>query len=133
LLLWWFNRRNPTQTVVTPNLNLQHENALSEFKNACNKNQPVAAATALRQFVIRELDLSDGLNGLHKRCLKDGFDQLAGNVEALNKQLYAQGQNADAANWDGKAFYQQFDSWYKATIKKNSKVKANTLPPFYPE
>ena len=134
LLLWWLNRRKPQQLIESSSLPQSHENTLAGFKNACNKNQPLAAATALRLLVIRELDISDGISGLHKRCLKDGFDQLAGSVEALNNQLYAQGKSADTANWDGKAFYQQFESWLKAT-EKNSKARpnSNSLPPFYPE
>lgn len=134
LFLWWFDRRNPVQTTETPSLRQYQDNTLIGFKNACNRNQPVAAATALRQFVIHDLDITDGLSGLEKRCNQEGFGQFAGSVKALNHQLYAQGQSSPTKGWDGKAFYQQFNSWLKATEKTSStKVGSDTLPPFYPE
>ncbi len=134
LLLWWFNRGKSVQIVATSSLRQDQENSLLEFKNACNKNQPVAAATALRQFVIRELDIADGLSGLEKHCRLEEFDQLAASVEALNKQLYAPEQGKGTVSWDGKAFYRQFTSWLKATANTGkSKTNSNTLPPFYPE
>jgi len=134
LLLWWFIRRKPAQTVETSSFRQHQDSSLLEFKHACNKNQPLAAATALRQFVIRELDISDGLSGLEKRCRLEEFDRLALLIEALNHQLYAQGQKSGESDWDGKAFYRQFNSWLKTTAKiSKARSNGNALPPFYPE
>ncbi|MCF6264507.1 MAG: BatD family protein [Xanthomonadales bacterium] len=134
LLLWWRNRNNSPVTEETTLVRDPHENALRRFKNACGNNQALAAATALRQFAVHKLGIVDGLSGLEKQCVKDGFEPLAENIEALNRQLYAQITETDSSNWNGSDLYQQFNLWLKAkAVSDNKKPDSKSLPPFYPQ
>ncbi|MCF6227000.1 MAG: hypothetical protein L3J22_11965, partial [Xanthomonadales bacterium] len=80
------------------------------------------------------LGIVDGLSGLEKQCVKDGFEPLAENIEALNRQLYAQITETDSSNWNGSDLYQQFNLWLKAkAVSDNKKPDSESLPPFYPQ
>jgi len=134
MLLWWWGRKNGPALEETIPVQDPHKDALRAFKLACSNDLPLVAATALRQFAVHKLGIVDGLSGLEKQCRDDGFEQLAENIEALNRQLYAQIPATNSVSWNGSDLYMQFKQWLKAEATPGNKKNAsNSLPPFYPE
>lgn len=90
------------------------------LKRACQENDPQAAKQALLQWGRRQFG-ADSLGAIAVFCPQ----ALADEINSLNRQLYAQGQQS----WRGLAFWQAFSQ--RAVEKKATSEVDDGLEPLY--
>jgi hypothetical protein len=120
------NLGDVVETATTTGNRQQRQAALADLQQACNGNDPRAAARALLQLAEAEwpADPPRNLEALARRLA--GVS--AGPLRELERVLYAAGDSA----WQGDELWQLFRNGLPAG-KSETAVAASGLAPLYPD
>jgi hypothetical protein len=124
-LAWWYRRRRPAREKPQEKFSTSAAQAEQSLKVACRNNDPTLAKNAMlawgKSFWKQSPPTS--LTAIGQAC----GDELAHEIEILNRALYAQ----SAQSWDGQMLWQTFNQKAPVATKKRPKAP-NPLAALHP-